>query len=80
MGQLTLEQACKQYATMLFPTASGVHWESCHQDFTAGAKWQKEQYKNIKKAMQIVISCLQNAPDRNYEIETLMNVFHDMPD
>lgn len=46
VNNISLEQAAKLYAKMLYPTCGGVHYESCHQDFTAGAQWLKDQLKH----------------------------------
>lgn len=77
MKQLTLlEKAAGDYATQYGIENALIRINA----FEAGAEWQKEQYKLIKKAMQIVLSCLQNAPDRAYEKETLLNACNQIPD
>lgn len=76
MEQLTLEQVSTEYSLNCFVNNPGV---SIKEAFKAGAEWQKEQYKLIKKAMQIGIACLQNAPERQYEIDILTNACNQIP-
>ena len=77
MEQLTLEEATKLYTLRKVAVNDEIVAAIA---FKAGAEWQKEQYKLIKKAMQIVLSCLQNAPDRAYEKETLLNACNQISD
>jgi len=80
MEQLTLDQAAEKHSAHdKSPVGSRLYIYK-NEAFKAGAEWQKEQYKLIKKAMQIVLSCLQNAPDRAYEKETLLNACNQIPD
>lgn len=58
MEQLTLEEAALIYAKMLYPGASesNANYTRAKSDFIAGAKWQKEQSKELINLMRQLLS------------------------
>lgn len=53
---MTIDDASKHYAKMLFPTGEGLSYESARQDFKAGAEWQQSQEKPVIKTLQSIKS------------------------
>lgn len=53
---MTIDEASKHYAKMLFPAGEGLQYESARQDFKAGAEWQQSQEKPVIKTLESIKS------------------------
>ena len=72
MGQLTLEQAAKEYS-------SSGYYRDREETFKAGAKWQKEQYKKLIELAKLAANICEDegamvtAVDLREELERLQD-------
>lgn len=53
---MTIDEASKHYAKMLFPAGEGLYYESARTDFKAGAEWQQTQDKPMVKTLESIKS------------------------
>lgn len=57
MNELTLNEACEKHSTHAKSPVGSILYIHKTDAFKAGAKWQKEQYKEIYLALKELVEC-----------------------